>query len=84
MIPAKRSASAAVLLFVSFVSAWAASEFYVSPRGDDSNPGTDKTRWRTIQHAADVATAGSTVNVRGGTYEERVTINVSTTRATDT
>ena len=33
--------------------------------------------WRTIQHAADVATAGSTVNVSGGTYAERVTVNVS-------
>jgi hypothetical protein len=33
--------------------------------------------WRTIQHAADAATAGSTINVRGGTYAERVTINVS-------
>jgi hypothetical protein len=77
MMPAKRSASAVVLLFVSLAPAWAASEFYVSPRGDDSNPGTEKAPWRTIQHAADVATAGSTVNVRGGTYEERVTINVS-------
>jgi hypothetical protein len=36
-----------------------------------------KAPWRTIQHAADAATAGSTVNIRGGTYEERVTINVS-------
>ena len=53
------------------------SVFYVSPTGDDSNPGTLNSPWRTIQHAADVATAGSTVNVRGGTYEERVTINVS-------
>jgi hypothetical protein len=52
-------------------------EFYVSPAGDDSNPGTMKAPWRTIQHAADAATAGSTVNMHGGTYEERVTINVS-------
>jgi hypothetical protein len=53
------------------------SAFYVSPAGDDSNPGTLKAPWRTIQRAADAATAGSTVNVRGGTYEERVTINVT-------
>ena len=33
--------------------------------------------WRTIQHAADAATAGSTVNVHGGTYEERVALHVS-------
>ena len=26
---------------------------YVSPVGDDSNPGTMQTPWRTIQHAAD-------------------------------
>jgi hypothetical protein len=52
-------------------------ELYVSPTGDDSNPGTLKAPWRTIQHAADVASAGSTVNVRAGTYQERVTINVS-------
>jgi hypothetical protein len=51
--------------------------FYVSPVGDDSNPGTMQTPWRTIQHAADAATAGSTVNVRGGVYAERVSINVS-------
>jgi hypothetical protein len=51
--------------------------FYVSRAGDDSNPGTMKAPWRTIQHAANGATAGSTVNVRGGVYEERVTINVS-------
>src|SRR5450755_3540010 len=40
-------------------------------------PGTMKAPWRTIQHAADAATADSKVNVRGGVYEERVAINVS-------
>ena len=53
------------------------SAFYVSPAGEDSNLGTMQAPWRTIQHAADTATAGSTVNVRGGIYSERVTINVS-------
>lgn len=52
-------------------------EFYVSPAGDDANAGTVKAPWRTIQHAADAASAGSTVNVRAGIYAERVTINVS-------
>ena len=45
--------------------------------GNDSNPGTQSAPWRTIQHAADTARAGSTVNVRGGIYEELVSINVS-------
>ena len=53
------------------------NSFYVSTAGDDANPGTQAAPWRTIQHAADTARAGSTVNVRGGIYEERVTIDVS-------
>jgi hypothetical protein len=53
------------------------SSFYVSATGDDANPGTQAKPWRTVQHAADTARAGSTVNVRGGVYEERVSINAS-------
>jgi hypothetical protein len=53
------------------------NSFYVSTAGDDANPGTQAVPWRTIQHAADMVRAGSTVNVRGGIYEERVSINVS-------
>ena len=54
-----------------------ANSFYVSAKGDDANPGTQTAPWRTIQHAADTVRPGSTVNVRGGIYEERVTLNVS-------
>jgi hypothetical protein len=53
------------------------STFSVSTTGDDSNSGTEKAPWRTIQHAANVATPGSTVFVHGGIYVERVVINVS-------
>jgi Right handed beta helix region len=53
------------------------SSFYVSATGDDANPGTQAKPWRTVQHAADTVRAGSTVNVRGGIYEERVSINAS-------
>ncbi len=53
------------------------SSFYVATTGNDSNPGTQASTWRTIQHAADTARAGSTVYVRGGIYEELVTINRS-------
>ena len=53
------------------------SSFYVSTSGNDSNPGTQAAPWRTIQHAEDTARAGSTVNVRGGIYEELVSINTS-------
>ncbi len=53
------------------------SSFYVATTGNDSNPGTQTAPWRTVQHAADTARAGSTVNVRGGVYEELVSINAS-------
>jgi len=53
------------------------SSFYVATTGNDSNPGTESASWRTIQHAADTARAGSTVYVRGGIYEELVSINAS-------
>jgi hypothetical protein len=53
------------------------SSFYVAATGNDSNPGTQAAPWRTIQHAAEAARAGSTVNVRGGLYEELVSINAS-------
>jgi hypothetical protein len=53
------------------------SAYYVSTTGSDSNPGTQTAPWRTVQHAADTARAGCTVNVRGGVYEELVSINAS-------
>jgi hypothetical protein len=53
------------------------TSFFVSTTGNDSNPGSQAAPWRTVQHAADTARAGSTVNVRGGTYEELVSVNVS-------
>jgi len=62
---------------VSGVLAQPNSSFYVSTAGDDSNPGTQTAPWRTVQHSADTAGAGSTVNVRGGIYEELVTIKAS-------
>ncbi|HWF92359.1 MAG TPA: right-handed parallel beta-helix repeat-containing protein [Terriglobales bacterium] len=53
------------------------TSYYVALTGSDSNPGTLASPWRTIQHAADTAQAGSTVNVRAGIYDELVSIHVS-------
>ena len=68
-----------VMLFMCVSRAFGQSKssFYVSTTGDDSNPGTQTAPWRTIQHASDTARAGNTVNVRGGVYEELVSINAS-------
>jgi hypothetical protein len=51
--------------------------YYVSTSGSDSNPGTFSEPWLTIQHAASTVTAGDTVYVREGVYNEVVTIPVS-------
>ena len=53
------------------------SSRYVATTGEDSNPGTQTAPWRTVQHAADSVHAGSTVNVRGGVYEELINISGS-------
>jgi hypothetical protein len=45
---------------------------YVSKRGSDSNSGTLRRPWRTIQRALDAAAPGQTVWVRGGVYREDV------------
>jgi parallel beta helix pectate lyase-like protein/uncharacterized protein DUF1565 len=77
--------------FLSFILLWVGvsvafgqsnSSFYVAKTGNDSNPGTQAAPWRTIQHAADSVRAGATVNVRGGIYEERLTLK-SSGNATD-
>jgi len=49
-----------------------AGEYYVSPSGNDSAPGTEQRPFRAIQKAADVMVAGDTCFVRAGTYRETV------------
>jgi len=51
----------------------AASEtFYVSPAGDDANPGTETAPWQTIGRANGTLVAGDTVLIRGGTYDDPI------------
>jgi Protein of unknown function (DUF1565) len=57
----------------------ATRKFYVALTGDDSNPGTIDSPWRTIQQAADSVKAGDTVYIHGGVYHESVDIQVSGT-----
>ncbi len=51
--------------------------YYVSTGGSDSNAGTLAAPFRTIQHAANTAAAGDTVQVRAGVYNEKITLPAS-------
>jgi len=51
-----------------------AADYYVSPAGDDTDPGTLASPFKTIQRAADAMRAGDTCYIREGTYREAVTV----------
>ncbi len=44
--------------------------YYLSPTGNDANPGSQSAPWRTIQKAANTVVAGDTVVLLNGSYEE--------------
>src|SRR3954470_13324307 len=72
-------ASCCVTASSSELSAGTGPQFYVATTGDDSQPGSSAQPWRTIQKAMTSATPGSTVNIHGGTYHERLSVEVSGT-----
>ena len=47
-----------VLMLAQSLAGQVGATFYVSTTGNDANPGTMAVPWRTISHAATVATAG--------------------------
>lgn len=51
--------------------------FYVSTAGSDANEGSFTNPWKTLTFAASEATAGDTIIVRGGQYEEIFSITES-------
>ena len=46
--------------------------YYVSPTGDDANPGTADKPWRTIQHGVEIVGPGDILFIRGGVFHEGV------------
>ncbi len=53
------------------------TEYYVSPSGNDNNPGTKKKPFKTFKTVIAKAKGGDTVWIRGGTYQEPLIINKS-------
>lgn len=53
--------------------------YYVSTTGNDTNVGTILLPWKTIQKASNTVLPGDIVYIRGGTYNEKVTITRSGT-----
>jgi hypothetical protein len=75
---ATKKASTNVTVTTPTSSVPSGTQFYVATTGNDSNSGTSTSApWRTIQKAMNSATPGSTVNIMAGTYQERLTLNVS-------
>jgi len=61
-----------------------AAEYYVSPTGSDSNPGTQASPFATLQKANDSAAAGDTIWMRAGKYGSTTQITLSKSGTSDT
>lgn len=57
-------------LLLAPLAATHASDFHVATPGSDVNPGTKKSPFRTVQHAADLAQPGDVITVHEGVYRE--------------
>ncbi len=68
-----------IIAFIFVVPLSAQTNYFVNPAGNDANSGTLNQPWQTIQHAANTVAPGSIVNIMAGTYNEKVSINVSGT-----
>jgi len=60
-----------------------AAEYYVSPAGSDSNEGSLAAPFATLQKGNDVAAAGDTVWLRGGTYPNTKQIKLTKSGQSD-
>jgi len=68
----------AVFIFNLFaIQTQAASIYYVSPTGNNTNSGTIDQPWKTIQNCLNIVKAGDTCFIREGTYNESLSIVTS-------
>ena len=64
-----------IILFFLKTDTVSAATFYLGPSGNDSNPGTEASPWRTIDKANSAIASGDTVILLDGTYEAYNRIN---------
>ena len=64
-----------ILTLANFITSGYSAEYFVSPDGNDKNPGTLKKPFRTIQKAVTSVKSGDICYIRGGRYEESIKIN---------
>ena len=69
---ASLAATACVLALTTFCASAFGADYYVSPQGDDGNPGGKDKPFKTIAKAAAVAGPGAVIRIQAGTYPERV------------
>ncbi len=55
------------------------TNYYVSGNGNNSNNGSISSPWETIQYAVNQLHPGDTLNIKSGTYPEKIQISVSGT-----
>jgi hypothetical protein len=61
-----------IIISIVFASLAQARDYHVAIQGSDTDSGTKKAPFRTIQHAADLAQPGDTITVHEGVYRERI------------
>ena len=61
-----------------------ATDYYVSPSGSDSNPGTMDAPFGTVQKAVNAPSPGDTVWFRAGTYKNSKQITITKSGTSDT
>jgi len=68
--PGRKALAGALMVFATLVAQRnaRATDYYVATTGSDSNAGTMAAPFATLQKGANVAVAGDTVYIRGGTY----------------
>lgn len=62
-----------IFLVLFIISSLSANEYFVSPTGSDTGPGTFEQPFATISKAASLLQAGDVCTIRGGVYRETIT-----------